>query len=97
MKIGWDVGLNKDSLDLVSGNLNMDNAVITYKDEKGNVISRETYNELRIKKLEDKISSLESDISYMFGELGSKANTDTSVYKVAAKAKYEMDELKKKY
>ncbi len=60
------------SLNLKRGDLTMKNT--TYRDEKGNEISKEEFDELRIQKLETKVSDLEGNLSNVTQALSSLQN-----------------------
>lgn len=65
---GWVVA-DKSSFNLESGVLNLNDAKTTYRDEKGNEITKEQFNELRIKKLEETILNLEVTVSSLTGSV----------------------------
>lgn len=63
----FNLGSNKTPFNLDTGKMTLEGANVTYHDEEGNEITKEQFNELRIKKLEETISNLEVTVSSLTG------------------------------
>jgi len=66
---GWEFGTPRSLFNLETGKLKISGADMTYHDKEGNEITKEQFNELRIKILEEKLKDLETTIDTLTDEI----------------------------